>query len=533
MKIFSNFKQLPKRAVYILVGLFVVGLFAVHIIYINKITAHQIANYQRQRSLEVEILKEVYPDPTERESHYASNEVIEKSRLANEYRETEARADQLRNAMNLYILLALFGWPTVLLLVTGIAVRHYWKGKGLDEQSLQARQNRVRAIGTILIAAFLTLLMIIWRFVASQQISPVKGLIYVAFFVAVVGCGFVSALWGLMASSLSRLSPTMKSAPHSYRIALLAAVVAGVAFVTVSDLNDFAHELRVDSLILIGVQSSAWLATIISIGSVMLGYMRLPDEKHKREAEQKQAQGAAVLQPKQDGSDTTVTKPSPNSVIDLAKVYERVSAVASLLESSNHRTADGAGQTNKKQRAQRSDEIVRIRGDAVRQRLLIEVQSLTRRGNLNLTIGSLTSLIAATILWMLVAQAPTSVPGTTALVGYYVPRLSVAVFIEVFSFFFLRLYKNGLSEIMYYQNELTNLESKMLALEIASQLTSTDSLQQILQDLAKTDRNMILKSGESTVELEKIKVDQQNVQSLFDSLIAKITDVKDALTVGK
>ena len=51
----------------------------------------------------------------------------------------------------------------------------------------------------------------------------------------------------------------------------------------------------------------------------------------------------------------------------------------------------------------------------------------------------------------------------------------MAIFIEVFSFFFLKLYKSGLADILYYQNELTNLESKFLALELASLGRNTEA----------------------------------------------------------
>lgn len=86
---------------------------------------------------------------------------------------------------------------------------------------------------------------------------------------------------------------------------------------------------------------------------------------------------------------------------------------------------------------------------------------------------------------------------------------------------------------MYYQNELTSLELRMLALEIAALLPSSESVQQILQDLSKTDRNFVLKAGESTVELEKIRVEQQNIRSSFDSLLAKIPEFKTDLKIGK
>lgn len=122
-------------------------------------------------------------------------------------------------------------------------------------------------------------------------------------------------------------------------------------------------------------------------------------------------------------------------------------------------------------------------------RISRELDSLARRGNLNLVIGVITTAAAVTLLVYLVLGA-TSVPPTLyGLLGYYVPRISIAVFIEVFAFFFLRLYKATLFETKYYQNELTNLNLLSLAFHMALMSETKETLAQLASATAKTDKN--------------------------------------------
>jgi hypothetical protein len=100
-------------------------------------------------------------------------------------------------------------------------------------------------------------------------------------------------------------------------------------------------------------------------------------------------------------------------------------------------------------------------------RLLKEISSLGLRGNLNLVIGFATTLIAIGALIYMVPSTTLKFSDWTELLSHYLPRLTTVVFIEVFSFFFLRLYKTALAEIKFYQNELTGLAAWQIALDMA------------------------------------------------------------------
>lgn len=145
------------------------------------------------------------------------------------------------------------------------------------------------------------------------------------------------------------------------------------------------------------------------------------------------------------------------------------------------------------------------------ERLKEELFSLSKRGNLNLSIGIVTTITGLVLLGMFVLgdkPAETS-PGTEQFIIEFIPRISLVVLIEVFAYFFLRLYKANLSEIKYFQNEITTIESKYLALKVAVQLNDSDQLKVVIDRLANTERNFILDKGQSTVDLERARIEQQ------------------------
>ena len=122
-------------------------------------------------------------------------------------------------------------------------------------------------------------------------------------------------------------------------------------------------------------------------------------------------------------------------------------------------------------------------------RLVDQLAILRNRGNLNLVIGVGTTLLAAGTLILTVYNASTGISETRRLIAYFVPRISTVIFVEVFSFFFLRLYKETLAEEKYYQNELTARSSRNIALEAALQLESPDSLAKLVESLAGLNQN--------------------------------------------
>jgi len=154
----------------------------------------------------------------------------------------------------------------------------------------------------------------------------------------------------------------------------------------------------------------------------------------------------------------------------------------------------------------------RVKEDALEQlfdnivrRLGREVQDLARRGNLNLILGIFTTLVGLSVLGYSVFYSPaTQTP--QELLAYFLPRISLVVLIEIFAYFFLRLYKQSLSEIKYFQNEITNIESRQLAIHITMRADDVALRSKVVEELSKTERNFILGKDQTTVDLERERI---------------------------
>lgn len=163
---------------------------------------------------------------------------------------------------------------------------------------------------------------------------------------------------------------------------------------------------------------------------------------------------------------------------------------------------------------------------SISSRLGREVQDLARRGNLNLILGILTTLVGLSVLGYSVFYSPIShVP--EELFAYFVPRVSLVILIEVFAYFFLKLYKQSLAEIKYFQNEITNIESKQLAIQLAMRTEDPSLRIRVVEELAKTERNFILGKDQTTVDLERERLSRStyaDVATAIKDLLKKRSD---------
>lgn len=160
--------------------------------------------------------------------------------------------------------------------------------------------------------------------------------------------------------------------------------------------------------------------------------------------------------------------------------------------------------------------------DDSRSRIQKEIEALGWRGNLNLALGAITTVIGISLLGLSVfveAQARTDL---MSLLSHFVPRVTLVLLIELFAFFFLSLYKSSLSEIKYFQNEITNIECWQSALRIAVHDGSSSLLAEVVTKLSSAERNHILAKGETTIELERARIEQQSQNGLAKALVEMI-----------
>lgn len=151
-------------------------------------------------------------------------------------------------------------------------------------------------------------------------------------------------------------------------------------------------------------------------------------------------------------------------------------------------------------------------------RLEQEVDALGRRANVNLTIGFAVSLVGMIALAYFIYTANYDMDRNLDLmqvaVRFFV-KLSLVIFMQVFAYFFLRLYRHSLFEIKYFQNELTNIEQKYLALSVALANNNGDAVTAIAAEMAKTERNFILKKDETTVGLQR-----EEIEARYEAMVA-------------
>ena len=152
-------------------------------------------------------------------------------------------------------------------------------------------------------------------------------------------------------------------------------------------------------------------------------------------------------------------------------------------------------------------------------RLNLELSALTRRGNLNLSLGILTTIIGLGVLGYYVFQNKPTSEDPWLFTSHFLPRLTLVLFIEIFAYFFLKLYKSSLAEIKYFQNEMTNIEAKYISLITALKSDNENAGADVIKSLANTERNFILNKDQTTIELEKAKLDQNSVPELGQKIL--------------
>jgi len=168
--------------------------------------------------------------------------------------------------------------------------------------------------------------------------------------------------------------------------------------------------------------------------------------------------------------------------------------------------------------------------EPVKSRLSKEITRLSLRGNINLVIGIGITALGLWILWDTINTIPAQYISNAlskngnldelyqTLMVNYLPRLSLAFFVELLAYFFLRLYKKGLDEIKYFQNEMTTVESKFIAFYAAMFSEDIVLKKEVVETLSKTERNVVLEKGQTTVELERAKTDSKITQDFIAAI---------------
>jgi len=149
-------------------------------------------------------------------------------------------------------------------------------------------------------------------------------------------------------------------------------------------------------------------------------------------------------------------------------------------------------------------------------RFRYEIERLRRNATVNLFIGVPTTAGAIVVL-VITLWEDTKDYDIDSYLLHIIPRITLSIFIELFSFFFLKMYRRQFEEIKYYNNELTNIELKIMAVKTA--LThNSDSRDRVIDNLVATERNFILKKDESTAEIKKFNIEMASSNKAIEAL---------------
>jgi len=173
------------------------------------------------------------------------------------------------------------------------------------------------------------------------------------------------------------------------------------------------------------------------------------------------------------------------------------------------------------------DHIALKRGDVFRvfesseRRIQNEINSLSRRANLNLIIGSLVAILGIAGLVGFILSTPDMGENLDPVIFiiHWVIRLSLISIVELFAFFFLQIYKTELLSIKYYQDEMTSIESRKIALLFSVLQDNCEDVSNTLNYLVSVDRNFKMEAGQTTVDLEKLKIENDFIKNEMANII--------------
>lgn len=109
---------------------------------------------------------------------------------------------------------------------------------------------------------------------------------------------------------------------------------------------------------------------------------------------------------------------------------------------------------------------------------------LERKANFNLVYGLFFCITGiGFIFYSMMTYTPTVDENLRNSLIYFIFRITLTILIEIFSYFFLKLYKKNLEDIKYFQNEVTNLESKYLAILYAFEANNGQVKAKVIEKL--------------------------------------------------
>lgn len=156
-------------------------------------------------------------------------------------------------------------------------------------------------------------------------------------------------------------------------------------------------------------------------------------------------------------------------------------------------------------------------------RLSDHIEVLGQRANFSLQMGLGFAAGGVIVLLLFVVFDPTrDLQDIVPAMYHYLPRLSIVVIVELVAFFFLRTFARILSDIRYVQNEVTNVEMKLVALHTSISRNLKSVTEAALLALVNTERNHILEKGQRSLENERERIESKSMTETLAALAQMI-----------
>ncbi|CAB3794304.1 hypothetical protein [Paraburkholderia caffeinilytica] len=309
-------------------------------------------------------------------------------------------------------------------------------------------------------------------------------------------------------------------------IAIVAAAVGGSVaafatyFYTLKDFIDFENPLSLLEIVNRALNWALPIVGLVAVATFLLRYLDQPTTNELPEV------SSDVVMPTA-GIEQEVQRALENKVdhlLDEANREQLLTELGQRLRSkaTEEMLNDIAASVEKSIRSGNEHDLIQAERERAVRRLVGAIDSLRARANVNLVFGIIMSLIGITILASTLTN-PLGDTSSRALLSHYVPRIALAFVVELFSYFFLNLYRANLAETRYYHNEITNVEARCTALTTAYISGVPEFYGDIVRALLATERNGTLSKGQTTVELARAKIELDSNKDLTNSLLEAVS----------
>lgn len=264
---------------------------------------------------------------------------------------------------------------------------------------------------------------------------------------------------------------------------LVAVLVTAIAF----DLIRVPFALEAFSL------AAAVIPAVVVLAGLILRYLRPPDDKYREPTLLELSAMFDGLYRKQEELRATLANVTSPLTDDEKANFKRTIASALVQEATTEQLQEAASRLTREKTQEFVASTANRNADVTLSRIHAAIPQSLRRANINLVIGIVTTFTGIAVLaYGVFLPLPALAAGDDATFAYirqFAPRLSLAILIEVFAYFFLRLYKSDLDAVRYHQNEMTNVEVGRTGLVAAIMTDDKPTVAAIALHLSKTDRN--------------------------------------------